>query len=243
LQILFLPFFLAHLLLLSPSLSLYLPWAPRRRLLALRRHEDLIVVLPGSQFQIFYSDYNHNGIYFSVWSAFPSVLFERGAVTDDDGPLLRWHPLSLSLTLPLPLSVCVSAPRLSLAGIPRQTELVDSRRLASDVGACAAQIFLLSKNLFLGILLTSEPCVLVSPLSKAWVIAVTYITEFLIHWLYSPEMDLFNGYKIAVQQLQQVRCTACALRFAAVGLSCGLQVLGFWVWHSGFGIGRQGVPA
>ena len=83
-------------------------------------------------------------------------------------------------------------------------------------------VFLMIKNLMVGIMLTScdvamcsVPCEcgpdaefrVSAPLldagGKAWTVAVLYLTEFLVLVSFSPDNDLINGYKTAFQQMQQ----------------------------------------
>ena len=82
-------------------------------------------------------------------------------------------------------------------------------------------MFLMFKSLLVGVLLTScevsmcsVPCPcgdaefkvrapLVSLDGKVWTIAMMYVTEFGILVFFNPDSDLFNGYKMAFQQMQQ----------------------------------------
>ena len=86
-------------------------------------------------------------------------------------------------------------------------------------------VFLMLKSLLVGVMLTScevemcsVPCscaqdgeaafTVTAPLlsldGKVWTIASMYVTEFLVLVFFSPDNDLFNGYKMAFQQMQQV---------------------------------------
>jgi len=83
-------------------------------------------------------------------------------------------------------------------------------------------MFLMLKACLTGIMLTScevsmcsVPCpcgdanyTVTAPLldldGKVWTIAMMYVSEFLILVFANPDCDLFNGYKMAFQQMQQV---------------------------------------
>eukprot|EP00960_Hanusia_phi_P037337 752884-Hanusia_phi.AAC.2 len=68
---------------------------------------------------------------------------------------------------------------------------------------CYFACFLMLKNLFVGILLVTDPFPLVGPTAKAWCIFVLFLAEVGILFFLSPNIDAINGLKLAVQQLQQ----------------------------------------
>uniref|UniRef100_A0A6T8A0N1 Tyrosine-protein kinase ephrin type A/B receptor-like domain-containing protein n=1 Tax=Cryptomonas curvata TaxID=233186 RepID=A0A6T8A0N1_9CRYP len=70
-------------------------------------------------------------------------------------------------------------------------------------------VFLMIKNVIIGITLADN---LVDSLRKAWVIAILYCFELLIHLFYSPDVDAINGLKMAAQVgLQTVIMITAAL--------------------------------
>eukprot|EP00291_Cryptomonas_curvata_P016595 CAMPEP_0172155328 /NCGR_PEP_ID=MMETSP1050-20130122/2564_1 /TAXON_ID=233186 /ORGANISM="Cryptomonas curvata, Strain CCAP979/52" /LENGTH=578 /DNA_ID=CAMNT_0012824213 /DNA_START=76 /DNA_END=1812 /DNA_ORIENTATION=- len=64
-------------------------------------------------------------------------------------------------------------------------------------------IFLLSKSVIIGIVLTNDQGVIVGPLTKVWIIAGLYIADAVHQIFYSPDQDAINGLKIGVQQALQ----------------------------------------
>ena len=101
-------------------------------------------------------------------------------------------------------------------------------------------LFLMFKNVLVGVMLTTCdvsmctvtcPCgpsdykvtaPLLDPPGKVSVVAGLYLLEFFVLVFANPDMDLFNGYKMAFQQMQQVASTPHVVR--RCGSAASMQV-------------------